>query len=54
MQRVAIVDWDVHHGNGTEEIVRKYHETHPDSNNLFFFSVHLFDVERGSVRAHTP
>lgn len=23
VRRVAIVDWDLHHGNGTEEIVRK-------------------------------
>eukprot|EP00980_Cylindrotheca_fusiformis_P016270 scaffold4829_cov129-Cylindrotheca_fusiformis.AAC.30 len=40
-ERCAIVDIDVHHGNGTEEIVRKYH----DPGKLFFFSIHLFDNE---------
>ena len=38
-QRIAIVDIDVHHGNGTEEIVRKCN----DPSTLFFFSIHLFD-----------
>lgn len=37
--RVAIVDIDVHHGNGTEEIVRKF----SDPSKLFFFSIHLYD-----------
>lgn len=37
--RVAIVDLDVHHGNGTEEIVRKF----SDPSKLFFFSIHLYD-----------
>lgn len=40
-ERCAIVDIDVHHGNGTEEIVRKYH----DPGKLFFFSIHLYDNE---------
>ena len=40
-ERCAIVDIDVHHGNGTEEIVRKYH----DPSKLFFFSIHLYDNE---------
>ena len=38
-ERCAIVDIDVHHGNGTEEIVKKC--DHPG--RLFFFSVHLYD-----------
>lgn len=38
-ERCAIVDIDVHHGNGTEEIVKSC--DHPG--RLFFFSVHLFD-----------
>lgn len=38
-ERVAIVDLDIHHGNGTEDIVRRY----PHPSRLFFFSVHLFD-----------
>jgi acetoin utilization deacetylase AcuC-like enzyme len=40
--RCAIVDIDVHHGNGTEEIVKKCH----DPSKLFFFSVHLYDNDR--------
>lgn len=40
-ERCAIVDIDVHHGNGTEEIVRKCH----DPRKLFFFSIHLYDNE---------
>ena len=38
-ERCAIVDIDVHHGNGTEEIVRNCH----DPSKLFFFSIHLYD-----------
>jgi acetoin utilization deacetylase AcuC-like enzyme len=38
-QRVAIIDLDVHHGNGTEDIVRRF----PESSRLFFFSLHLYD-----------
>ena len=41
-ERCAIVDVDVHHGNGTEEIVRKCH----DSGRLLFFSVHLYDHDK--------
>lgn len=40
--RCAIVDIDVHHGNGTEEIVRKCH----DPSKLFFFSIHLYDNDK--------
>jgi acetoin utilization deacetylase AcuC-like enzyme len=40
-ERVAIIDIDVHHGNGTEDIVRHYNR--PD--RLFFFSSHLYDRE---------
>jgi acetoin utilization deacetylase AcuC-like enzyme len=49
--RCAIVDIDVHHGNGTEEIVRKCH----DPSKLFFFSIHLYDNDkrkRGSNQVH--
>ena len=38
-ERVAIVDIDVHHGNGTEDIVRRY----PNPSRIFFFSLHLYD-----------
>jgi len=41
-ERCAIVDIDAHHGNGTEEIVRKCH----DPGRLFFFSVHLYDNDK--------
>ena len=41
-ERCAIVDIDVHHGNGTEEIVRKCH----DPGKLFFFSIHLYDNDK--------
>jgi len=40
-KRVAIIDIDVHHGNGTEEIVRNY----PSPDRLLFFSIHLYDKE---------
>eukprot|EP00927_Polykrikos_kofoidii_P039603 TRINITY_DN33960_c0_g1_i1.p1 TRINITY_DN33960_c0_g1~~TRINITY_DN33960_c0_g1_i1.p1 ORF type:complete len:705 (-),score=67.97 TRINITY_DN33960_c0_g1_i1:34-2148(-) len=36
VQRVAIVDWDVHHGNGTSEIFA-------EDDSVLFFSVHRFD-----------
>lgn len=41
-ERCAIVDIDAHHGNGTEEIVRKCH----DSGRLLFFSVHIYDHDK--------
>ena len=46
-QRVAIVDIDVHHGNGTEEIVRKCN----DPSTLFFFSIHLFDNDEITMQS---
>ena len=39
INKVAIVDFDVHHGNGTEEIIKIIDR--PEE--LFFASVHLFD-----------
>jgi acetoin utilization deacetylase AcuC-like enzyme len=47
-QRVAIVDIDVHHGNGTEEIVRKCN----DPSTLFFFSIHLYDNDKDDTKLH--
>ena len=38
-ERVALIDIDIHHGNGTEDIVRRY----PHPSRLFFFSVHLYE-----------
>eukprot|EP00536_Pseudo-nitzschia_multiseries_P016337 jgi/Psemu1/263567/estExt_Genewise1Plus.C_10800004 len=45
-ERCAIVDLDAHHGNGTEEIVRKCH----DPGKLFFFSIHLYDNDSKGKR----
>jgi len=66
IERVAILDWDVHHGNGTQGIFY-------DDPSVFFFSIHQYPwypgtgasgetgVGRGRgytlnlpVRAHTP
>ena len=49
--RVAVVDFDVHHGNGTEEIARHWiakrrvsgEHRHRGSPDLFFASIHLAD-----------
>jgi len=38
-RRVLIVDFDVHHGNGTEKLIRK----HKELRNLLFFSIHRWD-----------
>lgn len=43
-----MIDIDTHHGNGTEEIIRKFH----DPSKLFFFSVHLYDNDRRKRRAN--
>ena len=41
LERVAIVDWDVHHGNGTEEIFR-------DDPSVLFVSIHEWPFYPGS------
>jgi acetoin utilization deacetylase AcuC-like enzyme len=41
LERVAIVDWDVHHGNGTEEIFR-------DDPSVFFVSIHQWPFYPGT------
>jgi len=41
LERVAIVDWDVHHGNGTEEIFR-------GDDTVFFASMHQWPFYPGS------
>lgn len=41
LKRVLIVDWDVHHGNGTEEIVR-------DDPSIFYFSTHQSPLYPGT------
>ncbi len=40
-KRIAIFDFDVHHGNGTEDILR-------DRDDVAFFSVHQFPAYPGS------
>jgi acetoin utilization deacetylase AcuC-like enzyme len=56
-RRVAVVDFDVHHGNGTEEIARAWHARHrsagaraasADDRDLFFASIHLADDGAGN------
>jgi acetoin utilization deacetylase AcuC-like enzyme len=44
LERVAIVDWDVHHGNGTQDIF------YADS-SVFFFSTHQWPLYPGTGRA---
>jgi acetoin utilization deacetylase AcuC-like enzyme len=41
VERVAIVDWDVHHGNGTEDVFR-------DDPTVFFVSLHEWPFYPGS------
>jgi acetoin utilization deacetylase AcuC-like enzyme len=41
VERVAIVDWDVHHGNGTEDIFR-------DDPSVLFVSMHQWPFYPGS------
>lgn len=43
LERVAIVDWDVHHGNGTQEIFY-------DTDRVFYVSVHQSPLYPGSGR----
>jgi acetoin utilization deacetylase AcuC-like enzyme len=44
VERVLIVDWDVHHGNGTQEIF--YSDP-----SVFFFSTHQWPLYPGTGRA---
>ncbi len=45
IQRIAIIDWDVHHGNGTQNAF--YGDP-----SVFYFSTHQFPHYPGSGRAH--
>lgn len=45
IKRVLIVDWDVHHGNGTQEIF------HADP-SIFYFSTHQFPLYPGTGASH--
>ena len=44
LERVAIVDWDVHHGNGTQDIVA-------DDPSILFVSLHQWPLYPGTRRA---
>lgn len=44
LSRIAIADWDIHHGNGTQDAF--YSES-----SVFYFSVHQFPLYPGSGRA---
>ncbi len=41
LERIAIIDWDVHHGNGTQEIFY-------EDPSVFYFSVHQFPFYPGT------
>jgi acetoin utilization deacetylase AcuC-like enzyme len=43
LERVAIVDWDVHHGNGTQEIFY-------ESGRVFYASIHQWPLYPGTGR----
>jgi acetoin utilization deacetylase AcuC-like enzyme len=45
LERVAVVDWDVHHGNGTQDIFQ--HDPH-----LFFASTHQMPLYPGTGAAN--
>lgn len=45
IQRVAIIDWDVHHGNGTQEIF--YNDP-----SVFYFSTHQWPLYPGTGATH--
>ncbi len=44
VERVAILDWDVHHGNGTQAMVQSHA-------NIFYASMHQFPHYPGTGRA---
>jgi acetoin utilization deacetylase AcuC-like enzyme len=41
LNRMAIIDWDVHHGNGTQEIFY-------ESSEVYYFSLHQFPLYPGT------
>jgi acetoin utilization deacetylase AcuC-like enzyme len=43
--RIAIIDWDVHHGNGTQEIFY-------DSSKVYYISLHQFPLYPGTGKAN--
>lgn len=45
LKRILIIDWDVHHGNGTQHIFE-------EDPSVFFFSVHQFPYYPGTGSEH--
>lgn len=45
IERVLIVDWDVHHGNGTQDLFL-------EDPSVFYFSTHQWPLYPGTGRAH--
>ena len=45
LERILIVDWDVHHGNGTQDAFY-------DAGDVFFFSIHQYPLYPGSGGGH--
>jgi acetoin utilization deacetylase AcuC-like enzyme len=43
LDKIAIIDWDVHHGNGTQEIFY-------ESSEVYYFSLHQFPLYPGTGR----
>lgn len=41
LDRIAIIDWDVHHGNGSQEIFY-------ESSDVYYFSLHQFPLYPGT------
>ena len=41
LKRIAVIDWDVHHGNGTQEIFY-------NTSNVFFISLHQYPFYPGT------
>ncbi len=50
IKRIAIVDFDVHHGNGTETMSRRHNATNPDS-PIFYISTHESPLFPGTGKA---
>jgi len=47
VKRIAIIDFDVHHGNGTEDIIaNRFFAKGENPSKVFFFSIHLFEKSR--------
>lgn len=50
VKRIAIIDFDVHHGNGTETMTRRHNAAHPDQ-PIFYISTHEAPLFPGTGKA---